>query len=103
MELEDYVEGKTQYLILDPPIETQVLRISLQSGSNVKCLRAELYGCGYNKRTLEYYRMLLSLLLLFIFVFHFFEDFQFLSIMGKYISKHSLGSYNSELSRIQVR
>ena len=72
MELEVYVEGKTQYLILDPPIETQVLRISLQSGSNVKCLRAELYGCGYNKRTLEYYRMLLSFLLLFIVGLHFF-------------------------------
>ena len=57
----------TEYVVLDEPLETRAIRIQLQSGSNVKCLRLELYGCKEKRRRLEYQSktLLLQLTLLF--------------------------------------
>jgi len=44
----------SEYLVLETPIDSRSIRIQPQSGSNVKCLRLELYGCKEKKRHLEY-------------------------------------------------
>ncbi|XP_066912509.1 discoidin domain-containing receptor 2-like isoform X2 [Clytia hemisphaerica] len=48
--------SEMEYVVLDQPITARTIRIMLQSGSNVKCLRAELYGCGSYRRNIEYYQ-----------------------------------------------